>query len=285
MREESDPKTTPIDSVLQALQRTLKITRPLTVLDVETTGTDTKRDRVVEVAFSTVTQSGEVTNRKRLINPEEPIPAEATAIHDISDRDVVGEPTFRQIGRSLAEQLTGQDFVAYNHQFDREILTAEFERAGVPSPFKGPWICPMQLWNEPSIHKLPVAFKRFTDSPPDKSKTHEASYDVFMTAAVLAAQLRSPAETDPLPLSVIELARLSNEQHRSWLDARGILMWHNGLPTFRMGKHAGKTLQEAAQTNRGFLRWALIDSDYEQDLKTIIGNALDGEFPTRAPSR
>ena len=64
-----------------------------------------------------------------------PIPPEVTAIHHITDSDVKDKPTFREHARLLADTLTGHDFAAYNHRFDRDVLTAEFERAGVPSPF------------------------------------------------------------------------------------------------------------------------------------------------------
>ncbi len=118
-----------LDLVLRELAETLRIERPLTVLDVETTGTNTRRDHVVQFAASSVTPSGEVTHINEFINPEMPIPAEVTAIHHITDSDVKDKPAFREHAQSLADQLTGHDFVAYNHRFDRDVLTAEFERA------------------------------------------------------------------------------------------------------------------------------------------------------------
>ena len=285
MREELDQKTTPIDSVLQELRRTLKITRPLTVLDVETTGTDTKRDRVVEVAFSTVTQSGEVTNRKRLINPEEPIPAEATAIHDISDRDVVGEPTFRQIGRSLAEQLTGQDFVAYNHRFDRDVLTAEFERAGVPSPFVNAiWIDPYKIWLHLEPRKLVNAVERFWGERPDETELHRAEVDVELAAQALVGQLRQHAGTDQVATSVQALAENTTPRDPDWLDAEGKIRWRGGTARLGFGKHLDVPLQEVLESDRNYLEWMAGDrSRFPGDVKTIISLVLQGKMPDAPP--
>lgn len=110
----------------------LKLTRPLVFFDLETTGTNISRDRIVEISVIKLMPDGTVIEKTRRINPEMPIPAEATAVHHITDDDVRNEPTFRQIAVSLAQMLSGCDIAGYNsNRFDVPLLDQEFERAGV----------------------------------------------------------------------------------------------------------------------------------------------------------
>ena len=84
----------------------LQLTRPLVFFDLETTGTNINSDRIVEISFVKLMPDGRVIEKTRRINPEMHIPEESTAIHHITDADVAGEPTFRQIASSLAQQLS-----------------------------------------------------------------------------------------------------------------------------------------------------------------------------------
>lgn len=101
----------------------LKLTRPIVFFDLETTGTNITHDRIVEISLIKVMPDGTEIERTRRINPEMPIPAEATAIHHITDEDVCGEPTFRQVAKSLAELFSGCDIAGFNsNRFDIPML-------------------------------------------------------------------------------------------------------------------------------------------------------------------
>ena len=270
-----------LDLVLRELAETLRIERPLTVLDVETTGTNTRRDHVVQFAASSVTPSGEVTHINEFINPEMPIPPEVTAIHHITERDVKDKPAFREHAQSLADQLTGHDFVAYNHRFDRDVLTAEFERAGVPSPFvNAHWLDPYKIWLHLEPRKLINAVERFTGERPDEAEAHRANVDVDLAAQALAGQLRRHAEADLDATSVQILAETTAPRHPDWLDAEGKIRWRGGTARLNFGKHLDVPLQEVLESDRKYLEWMAGDrSNFAGDVKTIISLVLQGKMP------
>ena len=110
----------------------LNLKRPIIFFDLETTGIDIARDRIVEISMVKVMPDGEEIVRTRRINPGMPIPAEATAIHGITDEDVKDCPLFPQIAKSLAQFIEGCDFGGFNsNRFDLPMLVEEFMRAGV----------------------------------------------------------------------------------------------------------------------------------------------------------
>ena len=104
----------------------LKLNRPIVFFDLETTGTNIMHDRIVEISLIKVMPDGSEVERTRRINPEIPIPAEASAIHGIYDEDVASEPTFRQVAASLAQLMSGCDIAGFNsNRFDIPLLDQE----------------------------------------------------------------------------------------------------------------------------------------------------------------
>ena len=110
----------------------LNLKNPIVFFDLETTGLNIARDRIVELSFLKVYPNGEEEMKSKRVNPEMPIPAESTAIHGISDEDVKDCPTFKQIAKSLAAQIEGCDLAGFNsNRFDVPVLAEEFLRAGI----------------------------------------------------------------------------------------------------------------------------------------------------------
>ena len=105
----------------------LNLKKPIIFFDLETTGVDVTHDRIVEISLIKVLPSGEEIEKTRRVNPGIPIPAEATAVHHITDEDVANEPTFRQIAKSLANEMTGCDIAGFGNEALRFI-----GRAGCP---------------------------------------------------------------------------------------------------------------------------------------------------------
>lgn len=114
----------------------LNLTKPLVFFDLETTGINITHDRIVEISIIKVWPDGREVERTRRVNPEMHIPEEATAIHHITDEDVAGEPTFKQIAKSLAEIFNDSDIAGFNsNRFDIPLLIEEFNRRRNPSYF------------------------------------------------------------------------------------------------------------------------------------------------------
>ena len=114
----------------------LVLKRPIVFFDLETTGLNLTHDRIVEVSIIKVMPNGEEIRRTRRINPEMPIPAEATALHHITDDDVKDAPVFRQVAKDLARLFEGCDIAGFNsNRFDIPMLDQEFQRADVDFDF------------------------------------------------------------------------------------------------------------------------------------------------------
>ena len=110
----------------------LNLKNPLVFFDLETTGIDIAKDRIVEISMVKVMPNGEEIVKTRRINPGMPIPPESTAIHGITDEDVKDCPKFKEIAKSLAAQIEGCDLAGFNsNRFDIPMLAEEFLRAGV----------------------------------------------------------------------------------------------------------------------------------------------------------
>lgn len=110
----------------------LNLANPIVFFDLETTGVNISKDRIVEISILKVSPNGKEESKTRRINPGMPIPPEATAIHGISDEDVKDCPTFKEVAKSLAAQIEGCDLAGFNsNRFDIPLLAEEFLRADV----------------------------------------------------------------------------------------------------------------------------------------------------------
>jgi DNA polymerase III, epsilon subunit and related 3''-5'' exonucleases len=167
----------------------LNLRNPLIFFDLETTGTDTVKDRIVELSYLKVYPNGKEEMKTRRINPEMPIPAGATAIHGISDEDVKDCPTFKQIARSLADQMEGCDLAGFNSsRFDIPLLAEEFLRADVDIDFSKRKMIDVQIiFHKKEQRTLEAAYKFYCDKNLDNA--HSAEADTLATYEVLKAQL------------------------------------------------------------------------------------------------
>jgi len=269
--------TESLTEVLKQIAVTLKIERPLAVVDVETTGTWINYDRIVQVALVSITPDLDVTNLDQLINPEMLIPDEVIEIHHITNEAVAQAPTFGEIAPSLREALSGHDFVGYNFRFDRDMLEAEFTRVQVPFSFSGSaLIDPLHLWQRIEPRTLQDAAERFVGQRPDEA--HRADADIETTARVLLGQLRTHGGTEQLPTSVPALSALRSDPGATSLDVGGRIKWRDGAARLNFGKHRGATLEEIRGKNLGYLEWVLT-KDFPDDLKKIVREAIDGNYP------
>ena len=167
----------------------LRLQRPIIFFDLETTGTNITHDRIVEISIIKVLPSGEEQERTRRINPEMPIPAEATAIHHITDADVANEPTFRQLAKSLAEIFADCDIAGFNsNRFDIPLLLEEFHRAGIVLDLsKTRFVDVQTIYHKMEPRNLSAAYKYYCGQ--DLEAAHSANADTRATLEVLKAQL------------------------------------------------------------------------------------------------
>lgn len=229
--------------------------------DVETTGLDPATDRIVELAFCAATP-GEITDTKALrFNPGIPIPAEATAIHGISDDDVCFERPFEHHCESLFRIFSACDVVVgYNVGFDIQFLAAEFERHGLAWPQAG--LRAYDAYKVYASHRprtLGDAFAYYTGSEPDPDKLHAAGYDVDLTWQVFSHQLTRGTDENPVFAHSTII-----------VDPAGKLAMNDaGEVVFTFGKHEGQPVLQ----NKGYAQW-MLEKDFPLSTKRALQRLL-----------
>ena len=210
-------------------------------IDTETTGI-THTDRIIELAIL----SGDAVHSWRF-NPGIPIPAEATAIHGITDADVADCATFAEQAPDVLAHINGDDTIAgFNLKFDLLMLQSELDRAGLPllDLTRLTLIDPMRMWQAKEPRTLTAAVEKFLGKP--HSAAHSASGDVQATRDVLAAMLKlwpdGLEHADPLP------------ERASWCGPTDDLVWRDGVVCLNFGKHKGTPIHEL---DHGMLRWLI----------------------------
>ena len=244
----------------------LNLKNPLVFFDLETTGVNIVRDRIVEISILKILPNGTKEVKTKRINPEVPIPAEATAIHGISDEDVKDCPTFKQVAKSLANQIEGCDLAGFNSsRFDVPLLVEEFLRAGVDIDLsKRKFIDVQVIFHKKEPRTLEAAYKFYCDKTLDNA--HSAEADTLATYEVLKAQL------ERYPELVNDMGKLSEEFSaiNNNVDFSGrIVLNDNGIEVFNFGKHKGKPVAEVLKNEPSFYAW-IMDSEFPLNTKQVL---------------
>jgi DNA polymerase-3 subunit epsilon len=243
----------------------LKLKNPIVFFDLETTGVDVSRDRIVEISLVKVAVNGDREVKTRRLNPEMHIPAEASAIHGIFDEDVADCPPFRAIAKSLANYLEGCDLGGYNsNKFDIPVLVEEFIRAGVDVDFrKRRFVDVQNIFHKKERRTLEAAYKFYCDK--ELENAHSAEADVVATYEVLEAQLdRYP----DLENDVAFLAEYSTRDKSADYAGR-IVFDDKGVEVFAFGKHKGRSVAEVFAKEPSYYNW-MMEGDFAGYTKKII---------------
>lgn len=253
------------------MQLPFRLDRPLVFFDIETTGLDLRADRIVELAFIKVTPLGDVLERERRFNPEMSIPAEATAVHGISDADVADEVTFCRTARDLAAILDGCDLAGFNvRRFDIPMLVAEFKRCAVDFSLEGRRVVDMQnIFHREEPRDLSAAARHYLAR--EHEEAHNALGDIRTSAAVLGAQLERYAH---LPRDLDGLHAYCEEYAPVWTE---LDRWFSGEEdgrVFRRGKYRGEALAEVAREAPDYLQWMMNLDDMDEEVVKVVREAF-----------
>lgn len=249
----------------------LPLDRPLVFFDLETTGLNLATDRIVELALIRISPGGDVLEKVRRFNPGIPIPAEATAVHGITDEDVADEAPFHRRARALAELLEDCDLAGFNvRRYDLPLLVAEFRRAGIDFDVRGRKVIDVQaIFHMEERRDLSGAARFYLER--EHPEAHTALGDIRTSAAVLAAQLERyahlPRDMDGLHAYCDEYAPIETAVGR-WFEETD-----EGL-RFRRGKHSGSLLEDVARADASYLEWMRGLDDVDADLLGILDRAL-----------
>lgn len=236
--------------------------KPIIFFDLETTGVDVTHDRIVEISMIKVLPSGEEIEKTRRVNPGIPIPAEATAVHHITDADVANEPSFRQIAKSLANEMVGCDIAGFNsNRFDIPMLDQEFQRAGVKFDFtKARFVDVQTIFHKKEQRTLVAAYRFYCGKELDGA--HSANADTRATLEVLKSQLD---RYDDLPNDIEELSKFSQINRN--VDFMGRLIYNDDdKEVINFGKYKGKIAENIIRKEPSYYDW-IMKSDFAQNTK------------------
>ena len=253
----------------------LKNDRPIAFLDLETTGLVPSSARIVELCVLKVHPDGRQELLASRIDPEVPIPPESTRVHGITDADVAGKPTFAQYAAQLKEFLRGCDVAGFGlRRFDLAVLDAEFRRASVEFSRKGRRVLDAQvIYHRLDPRDLSAAYRKYCGK--ELAGAHSAEADVRASLEVLDSQLAAHPE---LPRDAVGLHGFCNPEEASWVDAEGKLVWADGKAVFDFGQYRGRSIEEVATADPGYLEW-IAGANFSPEVQEIALRALRGLFP------
>ncbi|GHT36003.1 DNA polymerase III subunit epsilon [Bacteroidia bacterium] len=245
----------------------LNLKNPLIFFDLETTGTDIASDRIVEISYLKVSPNGEEVTKTRKINPERPIPKEASDIHGILDEDVKNCPTFKQVAKSLAADIEGCDLAGYNsNRFDIPLLAEEFIRAGVNIDLnKRKFIDVQTIFHKKEPRTLTAAYKFYCDR--ELTDAHTAEADTRATYEILKSQLD---RYEDLENDMEFLAKLSAYNRN--VDFAGRFIYDdNDEEIVNFGKYKGRKVVEILRIDPGYYNW-IMENNFALDTKRALTN-------------
>lgn len=243
----------------------LKLYKPLCIFDLETTGTNVAKDRIVEISILKVYPDASRESRTWLVNPGMYIPKESTAVHGISDEDVKDSPKFEEISAKVMEMITGCDLGGFNsNRFDVPLLAEELLRAGIDfdlSKFK--LVDAQTIFHKMEPRNLTAAYKFYCRK--ELTNAHSAEADVLATFEVLDAQV---AHYEELPNEIAGLSEFSH--HSRFADLAGFIAFDDDAKEiFTFGKYKGQRVKDVFQKDLGYYGW-IQNADFPLYTKKVL---------------
>ena len=246
----------------------LNLRNPLIFFDLETTGVNAAKDKIVEISYIKVYPNGKEESNTIRINPGRHIPEEATAVHHITDDDVKNCPSFKDVAKELSRVFEGCDIAGFNsNRFDLPLLVEEFLAAGVNIDMtKRKFIDVQTIFHKMEQRTLVAAYKFYCGK--NLEDAHSADADTRATYEVLKALLdRYPS----LQNDVNFLSEFSTQNKN--VDFAGRIIYNDkNVEVFNFGKHKGCPVEEVFRTiDRGYYDW-MMQGDFPQNTKNVITN-------------
>ncbi len=254
---------------------TLKLKKPIAFIDLETTGINISKDRIVEISIAKANVDGSVELKTKRVNPTMAIPLESSLIHGIYDEDVKDEPSFKQLAKSLAQFLEGCDLAGFNsNRFDIPMLVEEFLRIDNDTfdVKNRKFVDAQRIFHLMEPRTLVAAYKYYCGKSLENA--HSAEADTLATLAVVCAQVEKyegvkmknekGEEYEPIRNDIEALHKLSSNNlvdfaQRMTLNGKGEIV-------FNFGKNAGKKVEDVLTREPQYYDW-IINNDFPLDTK------------------
>lgn len=243
----------------------LNLVKPIIFFDLETTGTDISKDRIVEICYIKVYPDGREAEYTKRINPEMHIPEQASEVHGIYDDDVKECPTFKQVAKDVANDFEGADIAGFNsNRFDVPLLAEEFLRAGVDLDMtRRKFIDVQVIFHKMEQRTLSAAMKFYCGK--ELEGAHSADADTRATYEVLQAQLD---RYDELQNDIAWLSEFSS--HTRNVDFAGRIVYDDkGVEVFNFGKYKGIPVVEVLHRDPGYYSW-IMQGDFSLNTKQVL---------------
>ena len=271
----------------------LNLNKPLVIFDLETTGLDLVKDRVIQISYIKVYPDGKEERGDELINPEKHIEPIITQLTGISDETVKDRPTFKQLAQTLADKFAGSDFAGFNsNNFDIPLLAEEFLRAGIDFDFsKSKLIDACAIFRKMERRNLASAYKFYCGRKMEEDfEAHRADQDTEATYRVLMGQLDKyapGANEDPEKVLENDMQKLAEfSKMNKNVDFAGRIVWSEvkdaaGKPVldekgepkmievFNFGKYKGIPVIDALKRDPGYYGW-ILQGDFTYNTKQVL---------------
>ena len=271
----------------------LNLQKPLVIFDLETTGLDIVKDRIIQISYIKVFPDGREERGNYLVNPEKPIPDVVVQLTGISNEDVQGQPTFKEIAQTINKIFADSDIAGYNsNHFDVPLLAEEFLRANIDFDFsKRNMIDVQTIYHKMERRNLAAAYKFYCGRKMEEDFTaHRADEDTEATYRVLQGELDMyTAERQEEPERILqndmkflaEFSRMNNN-----VDFAGRIVWgelkdragknildKDGNPImtemFNFGKYKGERVDAVLQRDSGYYAW-MMNGDFALNTKQVL---------------
>jgi DNA polymerase-3 subunit epsilon len=248
----------------------LKLNRPLVFFDLETTGVNIGTDRIVEISILKVHPNGNKESYTWLVNPEIEIPAEAIAVHGITNEKVVTEPTFKELAAKVSDLIADCDLAGFNsNRFDIPLLAEELMRAGIDFDMDNRKAVDVQvIYHKKEKRNLSAGYQFYCGK--ELEGAHSAEADTLATYEILNAQVE---KYEDLESTVDALSEYSSHSKRA--DFAGFILFNdNKQEIFSFGKYKGRLVEDVLKENPGYNSW-IQNADFPLYTKNVLQKISD----------